>query len=161
MYYTFGDYVLDIQRHELHHAGEPIKLRRKVFQVLAYLLAHRERVVPKEELLAHLWPDQFVGDAALKSCITALRKALGEEGGRRAACVRCTARAIALWRRSRSGSTSRWTLRRPPCLYTGSRGSRTRPRYLCLPWPHRLLTHGASLWRRWTGNTNRSPCCVG
>src|SRR5215467_2328985 len=78
MYYIFGDYVLDTQRHELHHAGEPIKLRRKVFQVLAYLLMHRERVVPKEELLAHLWPDQFVGDAALKSCITALRKALGE-----------------------------------------------------------------------------------
>ena len=78
MYYVFGDYVLDTQRYELHHAGEPIKLRRKVFQVLAYLLVHRERVVPKEELLEHLWPDQFVGDAALKSCITALRKALGE-----------------------------------------------------------------------------------
>jgi class 3 adenylate cyclase/DNA-binding winged helix-turn-helix (wHTH) protein len=77
MYYIFGDYVLDTQRHELHHAGEPIKLRRKVFQVLAYLLAHRERVIPKEEFLEHLWPDQFVGDAALKSCITALRKALG------------------------------------------------------------------------------------
>src|SRR5215831_11662620 len=80
MYYIFGDYVLDTQRHELHHAGEPIKLRHKVFQVLAHLLAHRERVIPKEELLEHLWPDQFVGDAALKSCITALRKALGEEG---------------------------------------------------------------------------------
>jgi DNA-binding winged helix-turn-helix (wHTH) protein len=80
MYYIFGDYVLDTQRHELHHAGEPIKLRRKVFQVLAHLLAHRERVVPKEELLEHLWADQFVGDVALKSCITALRKVLGEEG---------------------------------------------------------------------------------
>jgi DNA-binding winged helix-turn-helix (wHTH) protein len=80
MYFIFGDYMLDTQRHELHHAGEPIKLRRKVFQVLAHLLAHRERVVPKEELLEHLWPDQFVGDAALKSCITALRKVLGEEG---------------------------------------------------------------------------------
>src|SRR5919109_816879 len=78
--YSFGDYVFDTQRHELHRAGEPIKLRRKVFQVLAYLLAHRERVIPKEELLEHLWPDQFVGDAALKSCITALRKVLGEEG---------------------------------------------------------------------------------
>jgi class 3 adenylate cyclase len=87
MYYIFGDYVLDTQRHELYHAGEPIKLRRKVFQVLAYLLVHRERVVPKEELLEHLWPDQFVGDAALKSCITALRKALGEKG-RTPRCVR-------------------------------------------------------------------------
>ena len=48
--------------------------------MLAYLLAHRDRVVPKHELLEHLWPDQFVGDAVLKACITALRKALGEQG---------------------------------------------------------------------------------
>jgi class 3 adenylate cyclase/tetratricopeptide (TPR) repeat protein len=80
MRYLFGDYVLDTQRAELHGAGVPIKLRRKAFQVLAYLLAHRDRVVPKHELLEHLWPDQFVGDAVLKACITALRKALGEQG---------------------------------------------------------------------------------
>jgi DNA-binding winged helix-turn-helix (wHTH) protein len=80
MCYIFGDYVLDTQRHELHHAGTPIKLRRKVFQVLAYLLAHRERVVPKQELLEHLWPDQFVGDEALKSCVKILHRALGEQG---------------------------------------------------------------------------------
>ena len=80
MRYTFGDYVLDTQRAELQRAGAPIKLRRKVFQVLAYLLAHRDRVVPKQELLEQLWPDQFVGDEALKSCIKTLRKALGERG---------------------------------------------------------------------------------
>src|SRR6267143_4869452 len=80
MRYIFGDYVLDIQRAELHGGGAPVKLRRKVFQVLAYLLAHRDRVVPKQELLEHLWPDQFVGDEVLKACITALRKALGERG---------------------------------------------------------------------------------
>ena len=80
MRYVFGNYVLDTQRYELHHAGEPLKLRRKVFQVLAYLLAHCERVVPKQELLEHVWPDQFVGDEALKSCIKILRRALGERG---------------------------------------------------------------------------------
>src|SRR5215813_9940560 len=80
MRYTFGDYVLDTQRYELHHAGALVKLRRKVFQVLAYLLAHRERVVPKQELFEHLWPDQFVGDEALKSCMKTLRQVLGERG---------------------------------------------------------------------------------
>jgi class 3 adenylate cyclase/tetratricopeptide (TPR) repeat protein len=79
MRYVFGDYVLDTQRHELHYAGEPIKLRRKVFQVLIYLLAHRDRVIPKQELLERLWPDQFVGDATLTSCIKTLRKALEEQ----------------------------------------------------------------------------------
>ena len=45
----------------------------KVFQVLAYLLAHRDRVVPKQELLEHLWPAQFVGEETLTSCIKTLR----------------------------------------------------------------------------------------
>jgi DNA-binding winged helix-turn-helix (wHTH) protein len=80
MRYIFGDYVLDTQRHELHHAGTPIKLRRKGFQVLVYLLAQRDRVVPKQELLAQLWSGQFVGDEALTSCIKTLRQALGERG---------------------------------------------------------------------------------
>jgi DNA-binding winged helix-turn-helix (wHTH) protein len=80
MRYIFGDYVLDTQRLDLHHAGQTIKLRRKVFQVLVYLLAHRDRVVPKQELLEHLWPGQFVGEEALTSCIKALRRALGEQG---------------------------------------------------------------------------------
>jgi DNA-binding winged helix-turn-helix (wHTH) protein len=80
MRYLFGDYVLDTQRAELHSAGAPLKVRRKVLQILAYLLAHRDRVVSKHELLEHLWPDQFVGDEVLKTCITALRKALGERG---------------------------------------------------------------------------------
>jgi class 3 adenylate cyclase/tetratricopeptide (TPR) repeat protein len=80
MRYIFGDYVLDTQRCELHHTGAPIKLRRKVFQVLVYLLAHRDRVVSKQELLAQLWPDQFVGEETLTSCIKILRQALGERG---------------------------------------------------------------------------------
>ena len=60
--------------------GRRIHLRPKVFQVLAYLLAHRDRVVPKAELLGHVWPNQFIGDATLNSCIKAVRKALGEGG---------------------------------------------------------------------------------
>src|SRR6516162_6822384 len=80
MRYTFDDYILDTQRYELHHAGALVKLRRKVFQVLAYLLAHRDRMVSKQELFEHLWPDQFVGDEALKSCMRTLRQTLGERG---------------------------------------------------------------------------------
>jgi class 3 adenylate cyclase/tetratricopeptide (TPR) repeat protein len=80
MRYSFGDYVLDTQRLDLHHAGQPIALRRKVFQVLVYLLAHRDRVVSKQELLAQLWPGQFVGEEALTSCVKTLRRALGERG---------------------------------------------------------------------------------
>jgi DNA-binding winged helix-turn-helix (wHTH) protein/tetratricopeptide (TPR) repeat protein len=82
MRYVFGDYSLDTQRYELSRAGVLIPLRPKVFQVLAYLLAQRDRVVLKEELLDHLWPAQYVGDAALNSYIMAVRQALGDSGQR-------------------------------------------------------------------------------
>jgi DNA-binding winged helix-turn-helix (wHTH) protein len=86
MRYIFDDYILDTQRYELHRAGTRIHLRPKAFQVLAYLLAHRDRVVPKAELLEHVWPNQFIGDATLNSCIMAVRKALGD-GGRTPRCL--------------------------------------------------------------------------
>jgi class 3 adenylate cyclase/tetratricopeptide (TPR) repeat protein len=80
MRYAFGDYLLDPQRYELHCAGKPVPLRPKAFEVLAYLLAHRERIISKAELLEHLWPGQFIGDATLNSCIKEVRRAIGDRG---------------------------------------------------------------------------------
>src|ERR687887_2571 len=80
MRYVFGDYVLDTLRYELRQAGAAIPLRPKVFQVLAYLLAHHDRVVLKQELLEHLWPGQYVGDAAPNCYIMAVRQAIGDSG---------------------------------------------------------------------------------
>ncbi len=78
MDYVFGAYRLNPQRYELTHAGVPIPLRPKVFQVLAYLVAQHERVVSKAELLGQVWPNQFVGDVGLNSYIMAVRKALDD-----------------------------------------------------------------------------------
>ena len=80
MRYRFGDWVLDTLSYEVQRAGEPILLRPKAFQVLAYLLAHRDRVVSKHELLEQVWPGHFVEEATLNTCIMAVRKALGDSG---------------------------------------------------------------------------------
>jgi DNA-binding winged helix-turn-helix (wHTH) protein len=80
MRYLFGDYCLDTQRYELHRSSVSIPLRPKVYQVLTYLLKHYDRVVLKQELLHHVWPDQAVGDAALHSYIMDIRKALSDVG---------------------------------------------------------------------------------
>ena len=80
MRYVFGDYALDTQRYELHNGSIPIKVRPKVLDVLAYLIAHRERVVAKQELLDQFWPHQFIGDATLNSCIMEARQAVGDTG---------------------------------------------------------------------------------
>ena len=80
MDYQFGDYTLDTERYELRRAGIVVKLRPKVFEVLAYLITHRERLVSKQELLEQLWPQQFVGEATLHSHIRAARQAVGDTG---------------------------------------------------------------------------------
>jgi DNA-binding winged helix-turn-helix (wHTH) protein/tetratricopeptide (TPR) repeat protein len=80
MQYLFGDYALDTSRCELCRTGRRIQLRPKVFDVLSYLIAHRDRVVSQQDLLEHLWPQQFVGEATLKSCIKEARQAVGDTG---------------------------------------------------------------------------------
>jgi DNA-binding winged helix-turn-helix (wHTH) protein len=56
-----------------------------VFQVLTTLIEHRHRVVTRDELLAHVWPDQCVGEETLTSCVKAARRAVGDSGQRRSA----------------------------------------------------------------------------
>ncbi len=80
MRYIFNDCVLDTERHELRRTGELVRLRPKVFQLLAYLIANRDRVISKQELFDQLWPKRVVGDATLGSCIMALRRAVGDRG---------------------------------------------------------------------------------
>lgn len=80
MHYVFGECYLDTERYILSRADSPVRLRAKVFDVLVYLITHRDRVISKDELRDQLWPGQFVGDAALSSCIKAVRRAVGDNG---------------------------------------------------------------------------------
>jgi DNA-binding winged helix-turn-helix (wHTH) protein len=50
MRYIFGECTLDMQRDALRRARRVSRRRRNAFQVLAYLLAHPDRVVSKQEL---------------------------------------------------------------------------------------------------------------
>jgi DNA-binding winged helix-turn-helix (wHTH) protein/tetratricopeptide (TPR) repeat protein len=80
MIYAFGPYELDTRIYELRHAGTPRSVEPQVFDVLAYLVANRDRVVPKEELLEKLWPDRFVSESTLTSRLKEARKAVGDSG---------------------------------------------------------------------------------
>ena len=80
MQYSFGAYRFDPARYALTHAGTPVPLRPQACELLAYLLRHRDRVVPKEELLAQVWPGQYVGDGVLHACVLAVRTALHDTG---------------------------------------------------------------------------------
>lgn len=80
--YRFGNTVLDVGRRQLTCGDATVALEPRTFDVLAYLVANRERVVSKQELLDAVWGDHFVGDSALATRIKHARAALGDDGRR-------------------------------------------------------------------------------
>jgi len=76
--YAFGSFLLDEQRRELTRGGRRVDLQPKAFDLLVHLLANRDRVVGKEELLASVWPGVAVSDSSLSFGIKLVRKALGD-----------------------------------------------------------------------------------
>jgi TOMM system kinase/cyclase fusion protein len=78
--YVFADYELDTQRYELRRRGTLCPLEPQGFNVLVYLVQHRERVVSKEELFAQLWPQQSVSESTLTQRLRAARRTLGDSG---------------------------------------------------------------------------------
>jgi pimeloyl-ACP methyl ester carboxylesterase/DNA-binding winged helix-turn-helix (wHTH) protein/class 3 adenylate cyclase len=80
MIYAFDDFELDLRLYELRRGGRPCSLERQVFDVLAFLVKHHDRVVGKSELFDEVWGSRFVSEATLSSRLMAARKALGDSG---------------------------------------------------------------------------------
>ena len=80
MRFLFGDYVLDLERRELRRGGDLVQVEPQVFDLLAYLVAHRDRVASKDDLLAAVWHGRIVSESTLTSRITAARHAIGDSG---------------------------------------------------------------------------------
>ena len=74
----FADYELDSDRHRLSRGGRELHAEPKVLSVLSYLVRHRDRVVPKEELLDELWEERHVSESALTRVIRDLRRLLDD-----------------------------------------------------------------------------------
>ncbi len=73
-------FELDVPGRRLHGADGEVHVEPQVFDVLAYLVAHRERVIEKAELLDQVWGDQFVSESALTTRIKQARRAIGDDG---------------------------------------------------------------------------------
>ena len=80
MKFAFEGLELDLAVFELRRDGVPVPMEPQVFDVLAYLVQHRDRVVAKEELMDQLWGGRFVSEAAVTSRIKQARRALGDDG---------------------------------------------------------------------------------
>jgi TolB-like protein/Flp pilus assembly protein TadD len=78
--YQFDDYELDTERRELRRGADRVTLQPQVFDVLEYLIRHRDRVVSKDDLLAAVWNGRIISESGLTSRISAARSAIGDSG---------------------------------------------------------------------------------
>jgi TolB-like protein len=78
--FLFEDYALDTDTRELKRGGELISVAPKVFDVLAYLVQGRERVISRDDLLKFVWLGRIVSESTLTSHINSVRKAVGDTG---------------------------------------------------------------------------------
>ncbi len=80
MVHRFARFEIDAGTREVRAGGRTLTLQPRVFDLLLYLAAHRERVVPKDELLDRVWPGVIVTDASLQRAVSLARSALGKTG---------------------------------------------------------------------------------
>jgi DNA-binding winged helix-turn-helix (wHTH) protein len=80
--FVFGNHQLDHGRFELRRDGTRVLAQPKALRLLFYLVAHRARAVPSDELLAQLWRGESVTRGSLKRAVLSARRALGEAGER-------------------------------------------------------------------------------
>jgi TolB-like protein len=84
MRFRFEGRLLDLDRRELRCGEACVAVEPQVFDLLAYLVRNRNRVVTKDELIAAVWSGRVVSDSTLASRINAARKAVGDSGERQA-----------------------------------------------------------------------------
>lgn len=80
MIFRLGELELDDQALTLTRAGERILVQRRVFDLIVYLIRHRDRVVSDHELFENVWAGVAVTRASIAHSAMKARRALGDVG---------------------------------------------------------------------------------
>ncbi len=80
MIYRFGDHALDTESSRLTANFNEIAIEPQVFSLVRFLIENRDRVVSKDEIIAHVWDGQIVSIGTLNSRINSARRILGDDG---------------------------------------------------------------------------------
>ncbi|HEY9023471.1 MAG TPA: winged helix-turn-helix domain-containing protein [Burkholderiaceae bacterium] len=78
--FVFGRHEVSAARREVVVSGALRTLQPRPFDLLVYLIEHRDRVVSTDELLDHIWKDEFVQPGSLAAAVMRIRKALHDTG---------------------------------------------------------------------------------
>ena len=80
MKYQLAEYIVDTDRYRISSGDAAIPAEPKVFDLLVYLIRHRDRVLSREELFREVWDGREVSDATLSNHVKIARKILGDSG---------------------------------------------------------------------------------
>ncbi|TWX71364.1 winged helix-turn-helix domain-containing protein [Colwellia sp. C1TZA3] len=80
MNYQFGAFFLDTINFRLLNVGKAVAIEPQVFDLLIYLIEHRERLVSRQEIFNNIWAGREVCDTSLSNNIKSARKVLGDDG---------------------------------------------------------------------------------
>ena len=73
--------VLDLEFKRCTVDGNEIKLAKKEFELLAYLISHRGKILSREQILSKVWSDEVVVlDRTIDVNITRVRSKIGAYG---------------------------------------------------------------------------------
>ncbi len=76
--YIFDDVRVDLHNFRVLKQGQSQAIEPRAFDVLIYLIAHRDHVVEKQELFEQVWKQSFVTDSALAQEIKNIRHTIGD-----------------------------------------------------------------------------------
>ncbi len=78
---TMGDITVDRSRHRVTKSGEVVKLFRREYALLDFLLRNPDKVFTAEELLDHVWSSEAgVSKETVRTAVARLRKQLDTQG---------------------------------------------------------------------------------
>ena len=76
--YRIGELELEPEKCLLMRGDEPVHLPELPFQVLVYLVEHRDSVITRRELLDRFWDGHDSYEEALTRCVSTIRTQLGD-----------------------------------------------------------------------------------
>src|SRR5436305_12098517 len=76
----FGGYELSRAERLLLRNNRVVSLQARPFDLLLYLIDHRNRVISRDELLQTVWRGVCVNEQALRFAVHAVRRAIGDSG---------------------------------------------------------------------------------
>ena len=80
--YRFGPFTYHPQTGKLRSSGSEQILRHQVNRLLFLLIQNRNHLLTRQDILAHIWPGEYVEPNNFFQCVNHLRKALGDQANK-------------------------------------------------------------------------------